>query len=166
MAASGVSCGKYPSMAGTSCGGRSAASCSAGRCSGWSRRSSPTIWRRAAPACARRRSRREGDLVQDFRFIARPNALHVLNAPSPAATASLAIGAEIVADGGGGGGMTVEVESYSGFKADERPLRFRLGERWLAVEEVVDRWYDPDAVYFRVRAGRRRDVYPAPRRRL
>ena len=38
----------------------------------------------------------EGELVQDFRFIARPNALHVLNAPSPAATASLAIGAEIV----------------------------------------------------------------------
>jgi hypothetical protein len=48
--------------------------------------------------------------------------------------------------------MTVEVESYSGFKADERPLRFRLGERWLAVEDVVDRWYDPDATYFRVRA--------------
>jgi L-2-hydroxyglutarate oxidase LhgO len=39
----------------------------------------------------------EGELVQDFRFIARPNALHVLNAPSPAATASLAIGAEIAA---------------------------------------------------------------------
>jgi len=37
----------------------------------------------------------EGDLVQDFRFIVRANALHVLNAPSPAATASLAIGAEI-----------------------------------------------------------------------
>ena len=48
--------------------------------------------------------------------------------------------------------MTVEVESYSGFKADERPLRFRLGERWLAVEDVVDRWYDPHAVYFKVRA--------------
>ncbi len=39
----------------------------------------------------------QGDLVQDFRFISRPNALHVLNAPSPAATASLAIGAEIAA---------------------------------------------------------------------
>ncbi len=39
----------------------------------------------------------EGDLVQDFSFIARANALHVLNAPSPAATASLAIGAEIAA---------------------------------------------------------------------
>ena len=38
----------------------------------------------------------EGEIVQDFRLIARPNALHVLNAPSPAATASLAIGAEIV----------------------------------------------------------------------
>ena len=37
-----------------------------------------------------------GDLVQDFQLIARPNALHVVNAPSPAATASLAIGAEIV----------------------------------------------------------------------
>ncbi|HXB70191.1 MAG TPA: L-2-hydroxyglutarate oxidase [Candidatus Acidoferrales bacterium] len=38
----------------------------------------------------------EGELVQDFQLIARANALHVLNAPSPAATASLAIGAEIV----------------------------------------------------------------------
>ncbi len=37
----------------------------------------------------------EGELIQDFRFIARPNALHVLNAPSPAATASLAIGEHI-----------------------------------------------------------------------
>ncbi|HLH17827.1 MAG TPA: L-2-hydroxyglutarate oxidase [Bryobacteraceae bacterium] len=37
-----------------------------------------------------------GELVQDFQLIARKNALHVLNAPSPAATASLAIGAEIV----------------------------------------------------------------------
>jgi len=36
-----------------------------------------------------------GELVQEFCLIARPNALHVLNAPSPAATASLAIGREI-----------------------------------------------------------------------
>ncbi|HXK04405.1 MAG TPA: L-2-hydroxyglutarate oxidase [Verrucomicrobiae bacterium] len=36
-----------------------------------------------------------GEIVQDFQLIARSNALHVLNAPSPAATASLAIGAEI-----------------------------------------------------------------------
>ena len=36
-----------------------------------------------------------GELVQEFCLIARPHALHVLNAPSPAATASLAIGREI-----------------------------------------------------------------------
>lgn len=33
-----------------------------------------------------------GTLVEDFSFLERRNALHVLNAPSPAATASLAIG--------------------------------------------------------------------------
>ena len=37
----------------------------------------------------------DGTLVQDFAIIGRKNALHVLNAPSPAATASLAIGEEI-----------------------------------------------------------------------
>ncbi len=37
-----------------------------------------------------------GDLVQDFHFLEQPNAVHVLNAPSPGATASLAIGEEIV----------------------------------------------------------------------
>jgi len=36
-----------------------------------------------------------GEIVQDFQLIPRANALHVLNAPSPAATASLAIGEEI-----------------------------------------------------------------------
>ena len=38
-----------------------------------------------------------GELVQDFVFLERPGALHVLNAPSPGATAALAIGDEIVA---------------------------------------------------------------------
>jgi L-2-hydroxyglutarate oxidase len=38
-----------------------------------------------------------GELVQDFHLLRRDHALHVLNAPSPAATASLAIGEEIVA---------------------------------------------------------------------
>jgi L-2-hydroxyglutarate oxidase LhgO len=38
-----------------------------------------------------------GELAQDFQIIARRNALHVLSAPSPAATASLAIGSEIAA---------------------------------------------------------------------
>jgi L-2-hydroxyglutarate oxidase len=34
----------------------------------------------------------DGTLVQDFHLVERENAVHVLNAPSPAATASLAIG--------------------------------------------------------------------------
>jgi L-2-hydroxyglutarate oxidase len=35
--------------------------------------------------------------VDDFRIIERPRAVHVLNAPSPAATASIAIGEAIAA---------------------------------------------------------------------
>jgi L-2-hydroxyglutarate oxidase len=37
----------------------------------------------------------EGALVEDFHFVEGPGELHVVNAPSPAATASLAIGEEI-----------------------------------------------------------------------
>jgi L-2-hydroxyglutarate oxidase len=38
----------------------------------------------------------EGKLVEDFHFQEAPGVLHVVNAPSPAATASLAIGQKIV----------------------------------------------------------------------
>lgn len=38
---------------------------------------------------------RKGTLVDDFQIIQAPNAIHVLNAPSPAATASIAIGRHI-----------------------------------------------------------------------
>jgi len=38
----------------------------------------------------------DGTLVDDFRFLARERFLHVLNVPSPAATASLPIGRDIV----------------------------------------------------------------------
>lgn len=49
--------------------------------------------------------------------------------------------------------MTLEVQTYAGYKPDERPLRFRLGDQWLEVEELLDRWYDPQATYFKVRAS-------------
>jgi len=48
--------------------------------------------------------------------------------------------------------MSIRVVCYSGFKGDQRPLRFQLGERWLTVEEVLDTWFDPKALYFSVRA--------------
>jgi (S)-2-hydroxyglutarate dehydrogenase len=38
---------------------------------------------------------RDGALIDDFKIIETPDAIHVLNAPSPAATASLAIGEHI-----------------------------------------------------------------------
>jgi (S)-2-hydroxyglutarate dehydrogenase len=41
--------------------------------------------------------RPDGTLVEDFCFVEGPRALHVVNTPSPAATASLAIGGEIAA---------------------------------------------------------------------
>ncbi|MEK7406374.1 MAG: hypothetical protein AAB225_14830 [Acidobacteriota bacterium] len=47
----------------------------------------------------------------------------------------------------------LRVECYSGHKADERPLRFYLGERCFEVEEVLDQWYGPEDTWFRVRAG-------------
>jgi hypothetical protein len=49
--------------------------------------------------------------------------------------------------------MKVEVETYSGNKADERPLRFRIDGREYTVEKVLDRWYEPEATYFKLRAG-------------
>ncbi len=44
----------------------------------------------------------------------------------------------------------VRVETYSGFKADERPLRLHLSERTLEVAAIEDRWYSPGETYFRV----------------
>ena len=41
--------------------------------------------------------RADGSLVEDFSFVEETGVLHVINAPSPAATASLAIGEHIAA---------------------------------------------------------------------
>lgn len=49
--------------------------------------------------------------------------------------------------------MVIGVESYSGQRVDERPLRFFLNGRTYEVSEVEDRWYSPDAKYFRVMAS-------------
>ena len=47
--------------------------------------------------------------------------------------------------------MKVQVECYSGYRGDERPVRVRLGEQVLEVTAVEDRWYSPGETYFRVR---------------
>ena len=48
--------------------------------------------------------------------------------------------------------MVVRVECYSGYKAEERPVRFRLDGQDHMVEEVLDQWHSPDASYFKVRS--------------
>jgi hypothetical protein len=48
--------------------------------------------------------------------------------------------------------MKLNVECYSGRKADERPVRFLLGGRQYLVETVLDQWYDPASVFYQVRA--------------
>jgi hypothetical protein len=53
--------------------------------------------------------------------------------------------------------LRVEVECYAGARSDERPVRFRLGDRTLNVDEVVDQWLAPDHRYFKVRVSG--DIY-------
>ncbi len=48
--------------------------------------------------------------------------------------------------------MRIKVAAYSGHTANERPLRFTLGERTLEVTEILDRWYGENERYFRVSA--------------
>ena len=48
--------------------------------------------------------------------------------------------------------MKLTVECYSGRKADERPVRFRLGGREYQVETVLDQWHDPESIFCKVRA--------------
>jgi hypothetical protein len=46
--------------------------------------------------------------------------------------------------------VRVRVESYSGYQADERPVRFWLRERKLEVVSIERRWYEPGWSCFRV----------------
>ena len=54
--------------------------------------------------------------------------------------------------------LPIHVDAYSGYKANERPLRFWLnayldGDKLTGIfeiEAVEDRWYEPNAEYFRV----------------
>jgi uncharacterized protein (UPF0128 family) len=48
--------------------------------------------------------------------------------------------------------MRIDVQCYSGQKADERPIRFRLDDDEYMVEEVLDQWYGPNHLFFKVRA--------------
>ena len=45
----------------------------------------------------------------------------------------------------------IRVECYAGYRAEETPVRFYIGERCIEVTEVLDRWLDPEHRYFKLR---------------
>ncbi len=45
----------------------------------------------------------------------------------------------------------IKVECYAGYRGEETPVRFYLGERCIEVMEVLDRWLDPSHRYFKLR---------------
>jgi len=48
--------------------------------------------------------------------------------------------------------LEVQVECYSGHRADERPVRFEIRGHKFEVQELDGQWYSPEVSYFRVRA--------------
>jgi hypothetical protein len=48
--------------------------------------------------------------------------------------------------------MKLQVECYSGHRAEERPTLFRIDGDEYQVEEVLDQWYGPDDAWYKVRA--------------
>jgi hypothetical protein len=46
----------------------------------------------------------------------------------------------------------IKVEAYAGYKANQRPEAFSLGKKRLQIKRIVDQWYGPDHVYFKVLA--------------
>ncbi len=47
----------------------------------------------------------------------------------------------------------LKVRCYSGYKANERPVSFFLGDKEFQVKEILDRWYGPDYSYFKVKTS-------------
>ena len=46
--------------------------------------------------------------------------------------------------------MKITVQTYAGYKGDERPVSFSREGRNFQIMEIVDRWYDPDHSSFKV----------------
>jgi hypothetical protein len=50
--------------------------------------------------------------------------------------------------------FNIEVSCYSGYRYGERPVSFKLLERTLVVQEIIDQWYGEDYLYFKIRADK------------
>ncbi len=49
--------------------------------------------------------------------------------------------------------MNIRVECYAGYRGEETPRRFFIGDRAVEVIDVIDRWLAPDHRYFKVGGG-------------
>ena len=47
---------------------------------------------------------------------------------------------------------TLQVECYSGYKADERPISFTLNGTKIMVDEIMNQWRGPDFEFFKLLA--------------
>ena len=54
--------------------------------------------------------------------------------------------------------LTVGVECYAGHRGEQTPRMLMVGDRRIAVAEVLDAWLAPDYRYFKLR-GADRDTY-------
>jgi len=52
--------------------------------------------------------------------------------------------------------FNIEVSCYSGYRYGERPVSFKLLEKTFVVQEIIDRWYGEDHLYFKIRADDQR----------
>jgi len=48
--------------------------------------------------------------------------------------------------------MKIRVICFHGYKANERPLKFYIGDKEVGVRELLDRWYGEQDDYFKVLA--------------
>jgi len=46
--------------------------------------------------------------------------------------------------------MKIRVECYAGYRGEQEPRAFTLGERRFEVTEILDRWLDPQSRVFKV----------------
>lgn len=47
--------------------------------------------------------------------------------------------------------LIITVECYAGYRGEESPRRFSMGEKQIEVSEILDRWLAPDHRYFKLR---------------
>ena len=47
--------------------------------------------------------------------------------------------------------IAIPVECYAGYRAEESPRCFMLGQRRIEVREIIDRWLDPVHSYYKLR---------------